>query len=366
MTTVKDICDILDAFAPPVYQESYDNSGLLVGDLQMELTGVVFSLDITEAVIEDCLKKNANMIVAHHPIIFKGLKRLTGADYVQRTVLKAIKHNIALYASHTNLDSVVGGVNYKICEKLRLRNISILSEKQDDLLKLVTFVPADYTKKVHKALFSIGCGHIGAYDSCSFNLLGKGTFRALEGANPFVGDVGAFHEEREERIEVILPAHLQHKALAELRRVHPYEEVAYDIYALQNTNPTVGFGCVGLLEKAVPVEEFLIMLKEVFQLKVIKHTKLCKKQIEKVAVCGGSGSFLLKEAMASRADVFVSGDFKYHEYFDADNRIIIADIGHYESEYYSIEIFNELITKKIPNFATYFTDVNTNPVNYFL
>lgn len=366
MTTVKDICNILDAFAPPVYQESYDNAGLLVGNPQMELTGVVFSLDITEAVIDDCISKKANMIVAHHPIIFKGLKRLTGTDYVQRTVLKAIKHNIALYASHTNLDSVVGGVNYKICEKLQLKDVTILSEKQNDLLKLVTFAPSNYVKQIHKALFDAGCGHIGAYDSCSFNMEGKGTFRALEGTNPFVGEVDELHEEKEMRIEVVLPVHLQYKALSVLKKAHPYEEVAYDIYALQNTNPTVGLGCVGVLEKAMPVEEFLSMTKDVFRLKVIKHTELCKKQIQKVAVCGGSGSFLLKEAIASGADIFVSGDFKYHEYFDADNRIIIADIGHYESEYCSIEIFNELITKKIPNFATYFTDVNTNPINYFL
>lgn len=366
MPKVKDICNIIEQLAPTAYQESYDNAGLLVGDCNMEVSGIVLSVDITEAVIDDALARNANMIVAHHPIIFKGLKRLIGSNYVERTVIKAIQNNIALYASHTNLDSVQGGVNTKISEKLGLKNVQMLSAAKDSLVKLVTFVPVSHIQKVNKALFAAGCGHIGNYDKCSFNAKGLGTFRPLEGSLPFVGEENELHKEEEIRTETIVPVHLQHEAIKALKSVHPYEEVAYDIYPLQNTNPKIGIGCVGELPTAMATKDFMQLVKDVFKLKTIRHTAFCKDTIRKVAVCGGSGSFLLKKAMQVNADIFITGDFKYHEFFDADNRIIVADIGHYESEHCSMEIFNELITENFPNFAAYFTNVDTNPINYFL
>ncbi len=366
MPTVHDICTLLEKLAPTVYQENYDNAGLLVGDRKRKLSGVLLTLDITEEVIDDAIAKNANMIVAHHPIIFKGLKRLTGSNYIERTVIKAIQNNIALYALHTNLDSVQGGVNTKICEKLGLQNVQTLSPTKGNLVKLVTFTPVSHVDEVNEALFNVGCGHIGNYDKCSFLTEGMGTFRPLEKATPFVGAQNELHKEKEIRTETILPIHLQQQAIAALKKAHPYEEVAYDVYPLQNANPTVGIGCVGELSETMKVEDFLQKVKETFDLKVIRHTNLCKKMIKKVAVCGGSGSFLLQNALHENADIFITGDFKYHEFFDAEKRIIIADIGHYESERCSLEIFNELITENFTNFATYFTNVNTNPINYFL
>lgn len=366
MPKVKDICEILEKLAPLSYQESYDNAGLIVGNMDMELSGVLLSVDITEDSIDEAIATNSNMIVAHHPIIFKGLKQLTGADYVQRTVIKAIQNNIALYASHTNLDSVQGGVNTKICEKLGLQDVRMLSTKSNNLLKLVTFVPKSHIDIVTKALFDAGCGHIGNYDKCSFNTQGIGTFRALDGASPYVGNLNELHKEEEIKTETIIPQHKLKQAINALQKVHPYEEVAYDIYELQNQDPTVGIGCIGYLKESMPTTDFLYFVKKIFNLKVIRHTPLCKEYISKVAVCGGSGSFLLENAKRVNADIFITGDFKYHDFFDADKRIIIADIGHYESERCSMEIFNELITENLPNFATTFTKLDTNPINYFL
>ncbi|PVX50951.1 dinuclear metal center YbgI/SA1388 family protein [Balneicella halophila] len=366
MPTVKDICKIIEKLAPTSYQESYDNAGLLVGDADMELTGVLLSVDITEEVVEEAIANNANMVVAHHPIIFKGLKRLTGRNYVERTVIKAIQNNIALYASHTNLDSVQGGVNTKISEMLGLQDIHMLSTKKDNLLKLVSFVPVSHVETVNKALFSAGCGHIGNYDKCSFNTKGLGTFRALDGTTPYVGKQNELHKEEEIRTETILPRHLLSQAIATLKTAHPYEEVAYDIYELENEDPSVGIGCIGKLRESMPTKDFLEFVKDTFNLKVIRHTPLCKDKISTVAVCGGSGSFLLENAKRANADIFITGDFKYHDFFDADRQIIIADIGHYESERCSMEIFNELITENLPNFATTFTKLDTNPINYFL
>ncbi|PID95378.1 MAG: Nif3-like dinuclear metal center hexameric protein, partial [Bacteroidetes bacterium] len=366
MPTVKDICKLIEKLAPIAYQESYDNAGLLVGNQDMEISGILLTLDITEEVIDEAITKNANMIVAHHPIIFKGLKRLTGSNYIERSVIKAIQNNIALYASHTNLDSVKGGVNTKICEKLGLQNIQMLSSSKGSLVKLTTFTPASHISEVSKALFSAGCGHIGNYDKCSFNTEGTGTFRPLEKANPFVGKQKELHKEKEIRTETILPTHLQNQVIRALKKAHPYEEVAYDIYPIENENPDVGIGCIGELPEAMNVLDFMQNLKKTFNLKVIRHTEFCSKTIKKVAVCGGSGSFLLQNAIRANADIFITGDFKYHEFFDAEKQIIIADIGHYESEHCSLEIFNELITENFANFATYFTNVDTNPINYFL
>lgn len=366
MPTVNDICSILEKLAPTAYQESYDNAGLLVGDKNMSLTGVLFAVDITEEVLEDALSKGVNMVVAHHPIIFRGLKRLTGADYVQRTVIKALQHNIALYASHTNLDSVQGGINTKLCEKLGLEHIKVLAPKENSLLKLVTFVPHSHVQKVSDALFDAGCGHIGNYDNCSFNTKGTGTFRPLDNSIPFVGKPNELHEEEETRIETILPHYLLQQVLQALRQTHPYEEIAYDVYELHKQNTSVGIGCIGELPKAIPTKDFLAFLKQTFSLKLLRHTSLCKKEIRKVAVCGGSGHFLLQNAKNAKADIFITGDFKYHDFFEADKQLIIADIGHYESEHCCMEIFNELITENLPNFATYFTNVDTNPIKYFL
>jgi dinuclear metal center YbgI/SA1388 family protein len=361
---VSEIISVLEELAPPSLQESYDNSGLIVGNKDQEVTKVLISLDCIESVVEEAIKNKANLIVSHHPILFKGIKQLNGKNYVERTILKAIKNDIALYAIHTNLDNVFEGVNFKIAEKLGLKNCRSLRLKENNLAKLSTFVPIKHKSEIIKAIYAAGAGKIGNYSECSFSTEGIGTFKALENAVPFVGSKGVLHSEAEEKIEVIVPMHLKSTVVNALLKAHPYEEVAYDLYPLLNSNPKIGSGYIGETEKNIPAKEFLQNLKNVFKCEVIKHTKLVKKNITKVALCGGSGSFLLADAKRAGADIFISADFKYHEFFDAENDLIIADIGHYESEQYTIDHIHGILKQNFPNFALLKSGVSTNPVKY--
>jgi len=361
---VKFICELIEEVAPLSLQESYDNAGLLVGDSQMEITSVLLSIDITEEVIDEAIRKNCNLIISHHPLIFSGLKRLTGQNEVQRCVAKAIKSDIAIYAAHTNLDNVLKGVSGKMAEKIGLINIHILQPKQNGLLKLITYAPKDHSDNVRNALFEAGAGQIGNYDSCSFNSEGTGTFKARNKARPFVGKIDEFHLEPETRIEVILPGYLKHQVLEALLVAHPYEEPAYDFISLQNEWNQVGAGVVGDLEEPEDELIFLNRIKTIFNNPSIRYTDLLGKKIKRVALCGGSGSSFLTDAMNAKADIYITGDFKYHEFFDAQKRILIADIGHFESEQFTKDIFHEIITKKMPTFAVQFSDSKTNPINY--
>ncbi len=366
MSIIKDITNCLELLAPLPFQESYDNAGLIVGDAQVEVTGVLVTLDSTEAVLDEAIAKGCNLIIAHHPIVFKGLKKLNGKNYVERTVIKAIKNDVAIYAAHTNLDHVVGGVNFMIAERLGLQNVRILAPKHDTLMKLVSFVPVDDTQKVLDALYSAGVGQIGNYDHCSFLVNGKGTFRPNQNANPHIGTTDTDEEVIENRIEVIFPAHLENQVMTALRKAHPYEEVAYYLTLLQNQHQEMGAGAVGNLPEALSVQDFLAYLKQNMNLNVIRHTAIVKGMIQKIAVCGGAGSFLLNHAIRAEADVFITADFKYHEFFDADGRIIICDIGHYESEVFTKELLQRYLSKKFPNFATILSETITNPVNYYV
>jgi dinuclear metal center YbgI/SA1388 family protein len=362
--TINDLIKYLETMAPLVLQESYDNCGLITGNRQDEITGVLTTLDCTEEVVEEAINRKCNVVVAHHPIIFKGLKKITGANYVERTIIKAIKNNIAIYAIHTNLDQVDFGVNDKIADKLSLINKKILAPIGEMLLKLVAFVPLEHLDKVKSAVFAAGAGHIGAYDHCSFSTAGTGTFKAGETANPFVGEKNKIHAEPEARLEVVMPAYRQKQVIEALLQAHPYEEVAYDIYKLENTLQQAGMGMIGELTATLPLEDFLEKVKKVFGLKMIKYTHT-DRQVKKVAVCGGAGSFLLSKAIASGADAFITSDFKYHEFFDAEKKLAILDIGHYESEFFTKELLSELILKKFPTFAVLLSEINTNPVNYY-
>ncbi len=365
MPKLHEIISELERFAPLSYQESYDNCGLLTGHRDMELSGALLSLDCIESTIDEALAKGCNLIIAHHPIIFGGLKRLNGTNYVERTIIKAIRHDIAIYACHTNLDNVKLGVNKKIADKLGLVNQRILSPKKSLLKKLVTFVPGSYLEALRTALFGAGAGNIGNYDQCSFTLEGTGSFRGNEHSNPVLGEKGKLSLEKETRLELIFEGVHQGAILSALRQNHPYEEVAYDIYQLENSYQDVGSGMIGELEEPMPEMEFLTLLKQVFNVKFLKHTALRQRAIKTVALCGGSGSFLLKSAINSKSDIYISADFKYHEFFDAEGKIVVADIGHFETEQFTPEIFYEIISNKFPNFATYLTETNTNPVNYF-
>ena len=365
MPALKDITNFLESFAPLSLQESYDNAGLITGDLSSEIKSVLVTLDVTEKVIEEAIQKKAQLVVAHHPIVFSGLKKFTGKNYVERTIIKAIKNDIAIYAAHTNLDSVEIGVNQKICEKLGLQNCRILQPASGQLKKLVTFIPRENLDPVRQAVFGAGAGNIGNYDSCGFTTKGLGTFRGNETTNPFVGVKGEFHTEKEVRFETIFPGFLQGKIIDALLKSHPYEEVAYDIYSLDNQFSKAGMGMIGTLPHPVSEIDFLQQLKTTFNTGVIKHTALKGNQVNTIAVCGGAGSFLLNAAIAAKADIFVSADFKYHQFFDAENQIVIADIGHFESEQYTKELFYELLMKNFPKFAVHLSEVNTNPVLYF-
>lgn len=362
---IGEITSFLESAAPLSLQESYDNAGLLTGNSNWECTGIITTLDATEAVVQEAIDKKYNLIVAHHPVIFGGLKKINGKNYVEQTVITALKHDIAIYAIHTNLDNVLNGVNAAIADKIGLINRSTLQPKSGTLKKLFTFVPVDHAEKVRSAIFAAGGGHISNYSECSFNSAGQGTFKPGQGTHPFSGTVGVRQTEEEIKMEMIFPAWQQKQILAAMIQAHPYEEVAYDIVALENQNQPVGSGMLGDLPENITETGFLELLKERFKLSVIRHTPLLGKMVRRVALCGGAGSFLTNAAVAAGADFYVTGDVKYHEFFDANSRLVLADIGHYESEQFTTDLLFDLLSQKFPTFAIQKTGVNTNPVHYF-
>ncbi len=364
MVKIKDIIAQLEILAPPALQESYDNAGLITGNKENELTGALITIDCTEAVIDEALRKNCNFVIAHHPVIFRGLKSLTGKNYVERTVINAIKNDIVIYAIHTNLDSVRHGVNRKLADTLGLMNTRILRSTNETLLKLTTFIPKENTENVMEALHAAGAGMIGNYKNCSFRLDGTGTFLPTGDANPAIGKVGELEKVNETRVEVILPGYLKDKVLEALFDAHPYEEVAYYLHRLINYDNETGMGMIGRLPKPVKAKAFLSHIKNQLRARVIRHTAIVRDDISKVALCGGTGSFLLQDAIRAGADVFISADFKYHEFFDAEGKIIIADVGHYESEQFTKELIYEFLNENFANIALHFSDVITNPILY--
>lgn len=362
---IAEIVQFLEEVAPLSYQESYDNAGLILGQKNWDCTGAILCLDSLEEVVDEAIAKGCNLIIAHHPIVFFGLKKINGKNYIERILIKAIKADIAIYASHTNLDSVLRqGVNTKIAEKLGLQNLRILSPKKGLLLKLQTYVPSQNLEAVREALFAAGAGQIGNYSECSFEQKGQGSFKGNAQSQPHLGQKEQRHYEAEHKLEVILPKQIQHKVLAALNKAHPYEEVAYELIALENAHQEVGIGVVGELPEAQNSLSFLKSLKQKMATDCVKYTDIHQSKVQRIAICGGAGSFLLGAAKGAGADVFITADYKYHEFFDADGQLIIADLGHYESEQFTIELFYELISQKFPNFTVHKTTVRTNPVNY--
>lgn len=362
---IKDITSALEAWAPRSLQEDYDNSGLQVGDPEAEVKSALVCLDCTEAVVEEAARSGCGLIISHHPVIFRGLKSLSGKGYVERTLLAAIKHGIALYAIHTNLDNVISGVNAEVAQRLGLKNLQVLDPKPGQLRKLVVFVPKDHAEAVRTAMFQAGAGHIGNYDECSFSGEGQGTFRAGEGTAPHVGRHGERHVEPEWRIEVLVPATGERAVVEAMIAAHPYEEVAYDAIPLANIHPGVGSGLVGEWGKALEESEFLAHVKQVFGLKVVRHTQLLHRPIRRVAICGGSGAFLIRKAIASSADAYLTGDIKYHEFFEADSRLLLADIGHYGSEQFTMNLIQRRLGELFPTFAVRLTENVTDPIYHF-
>ena len=362
---IADLIAVIEKYAAPELQEDYDNAGLITGMPDWNCTKALCCLDVTSDVIKEAKENGCNLIIAHHPIIFRGLKKINGKNYVEQVIIEAIKNDIAIYAVHTNLDNIVLGVNGIIAKKLGLTKVKILQPKNKILRRLITFAPNDKAEEVRNALFTAGAGHIGNYTECSFNSEGIGTFKAGEDAEPYVGKIGEQHVEKETKIEIVYPFYLENQVVKALIDNHPYEEVAYDIFTMENFHFGIGAGIIGDLEEAIDEKEFLKFIGATFYADGIRHTELIGKPIKKVAVCGGAGSFLIKNAIQQGADIYITADVKYHEFFDAEGKIVIADIGHYESEQFTIDLIHEILVEKFPTFAVLKTKVNTNPVRYF-
>ena len=362
-----DVIRELERIAPGELQESYDNAGLITGRDDTPLTGVMCTLDCTEAVVMEAAKKGCNLVVAHHPIVFRGLKRLNGSNHVERAIIAAIKNDIAIYAIHTNLDNVLHrGVNERIAQQIGLKadSLRILAPMRERLMKLTTFVPVEQAEKVRQAVFDAGAGRIGRYDECSFNTEGLGTFRAGDGTNPFIGEHGERHTEAEQRIEVILPRHLENVVLKALHAAHPYEEVAYDLIPLLNQWLEAGSGLVGILPEPMTSEDFLQHIKTRMEIGQMRYAEGDGRTISKVAICGGAGSFLIGKALR-QADAYLTADIKYHEFFEAENTLLLCDLGHFESEKFTIGLLSDIIRDKFPNFAVLLSETETNPVKYY-
>jgi dinuclear metal center YbgI/SA1388 family protein len=362
---IRHVLDCIQEIAPLSLQESYDNCGLIIGDEEAIVSKALVCIDVTENVVNEAIANGCGLIISHHPVIFRALKKLVPKSQVERIVIQAIKNNIAIAAMHTNLDNCSSGVNFKIAEKLKLGKTSVLQPKEGILKKIVTFCPVDYASKVRDAMETAGAGNIGNYDACSFNIHGIGTFRANAQAVPFVGHKHVLHEEPETRIEMITPDYRLGAVIKALLAMHPYEEVAYDIYQLENQFQKVGAGIIGQLPESIDDVKFLTMLQSIFGTGSLRHTALNGKKISKVAVCGGSGAFLIHEAKLAGADAFVTADIRYHDFFEADGTMLLVDAGHFETEQFTKDLIVEIIQKKLPTFAVLNSGVNTNAVCYF-
>ncbi len=361
---VKDFTNYLEQLAPLSLQEDYDNSGLIIGDFNMEVSAVLITLDCNDSVLDEAINNKCNLIITHHPIIFKGLKTINNDSLTEKLVVKAIKNNIAIYSIHTNLDNIINGVNSEIAKRLNLKNCSVLSSKNKCLRQLVFYCPKENTSILIERLCSVGAGSIGNYNNCSFKNSGIGTFKPLENSNPYKGEKGILHSSEEDRVELVFLKDKQTKILKTLKENHPYEEVAYQIYILDNDIQSLGSGLVGELDVPIDSMLFLKKLKEIMNLELVRHTEVNIDKIKKIAFCGGSGSFLIEKAINVNADIFITSDIKYHQFFDIDKKIILADIGHYESEQFTKNLLYDYLTKKFTKFAILLSKVNTNPINY--
>ncbi|MTH17167.1 Nif3-like dinuclear metal center hexameric protein [Flavobacterium sp. LC2016-01] len=361
---IKNIISVLEEMAPLAYAEDFDNIGLLVGNSETESTGVLVCHDALENVIDEAISKNCNLVVCFHPILFSGIKKITGKNYVERAILKAIKNDIAIYAVHTALDNHSAGVNKIFCDALGLTNTKVLIPKQKFIQKLVTYTVPENAQKVRQALFDAGAGTIGNYENCSFNSNGIGTYKGNSESNPVIGERHELTETEEIKIEVTFEKHLQSRILKTLFANHIYEEVAYEIYNLENSHQNIGLGMIGEFENEMDEKEFLHFVKDKMIADGIRHSAFRGKKIKKVAVLGGSGSFAIKNAIQAGADAFLTADLKYHQFYEAENRLLLADIGHFESERYTKNYIVDYLRKKILNFAFILSEENTNPVKY--
>lgn len=369
--TIKEVASCIEEIAPLAYAEDFDNVGLLVGDYRTEVNEILVTLDTLEETVDEAIAKGCNLIVSFHPIIFSGLKKLNGNSYVERVVLKAIKNDIAIYATHTALDNSRKGVSAKMCEVLGLQNTAILVPKKKVIHKLTTYVPAAYLEQLKTALFNAGAGDIGNYENCSFSSEGISTHKGNAESNPTVGKKGELFTEKEVALSVTYESKNDRSVLNALQEHHPYEEVAYDVVVTENIHQHIGMGMIGELSSPMSEKDFLQFVKTTMKTDCVRHSAHIGKMIRKVAVLGGSGSFAIGNAMSAGADAYISADFKYHDFFKAEGRILLTDVGHYESEQFTKNLLVEYLTKKITNFAPAFkaskiilSEKSTNPIYY--
>lgn len=363
---IKDLAKIIEESAPHAYAESWDNVGLIVGDTNKKVDKVLTALDFTEEILDEAIEKKVGLIITHHPIIFGAIKKITTNDLTTRLIMKAIKHDIAIYAAHTNFDNIKGGLNFVVADRFSLKDSKVLEPTATKMYKLSCFIPIDHTEKVSKAIFEAGAGNVGNYDSCSFSSEGIGSFKGNDAANPFVGEINKIHFEPEKKIEVIVPAHKLHNVINALLQSHPYEEPAYDILVLENKNMLAGSGVIGRLPQPLAEKDFLSLTKELLIAPVLRHSKFTGNMISKVAICTGAGAFLLPQAISQGADVFITGDVRYHEFFSPDKKLLLIDAGHYETEQFSREWFVDIIKSRFSDFDIEVAERGKNPVGYWV
>lgn len=361
---ILDVIKYLDQLIPAGYQESYDNCGLQVGDTSAEITGALISLDLTEAVVDEAVETRSNLIVTHHPFIFGGLKHIDADSPAGRIIYKLIRNGIAVYSAHTSLDKLSNGVSAQLAKRLGLCNLRILAPDSDSLKQLVVYCPKEQSQQLKDALYAAGAGNIGNYRHCSYSVNGTGTFEPLQGANPFVGTVGSETYTSEERIEMVYPKAFENKIVSALKANHPYETPAYSLIPLSNANPDVGLGIVGELPEDVEIETFIETVKQTVGIPVVRHSELCRKKVRTVALCGGAGAEFIGTAVAQNADIYLTSDIKYHDFQKATGHIVLADIGHYESEQFAKEFFYDKLSEKFRIFAIRIAKTETNFVGY--
>ena len=364
MTKISEVIACIEQMAPLVYQESWDNSGVQVGNPDQEVTAALLCVDIIEATVDEAIERGANLIISHHPLIFKGVKKIIGRNYIERVIIKAIQHNIVLYSAHTNMDKCMGGVSFRIAQKLGLKNIRVLAPEENYLYKIVTYVPQSHIEQVRQAMWSAGAGTIGNYDCCSYSSEGNGTFRAQVGCNPFVGEIDKLHTEPELRLEMVVPKDKSGRVVATIHTAHPYEEPAIDILPLANDYEQLGLGCIGELKQPITETAMLHYIKDKLNVQYIRHTQTSDRLVARVALCGGSGAEFISQAIREKAGIYITADVKYHDFFNTENQIVIADIGHFESEQCIKEVFYEQISKNFINFAILMAECDKSPVEY--
>jgi len=364
--TIKQVTQFLEQKFPLYLQEDFDNCGVQCGDVRQEITGAMVCFEMSEQVIDEAIAEGCNLVISHHPLILKrGITKILPTDRVGAMICKALAHNMVLYSMHTNIDSGVGGGNDVFAEKLNLQNVKVLEPHKGLYRKLVVFVPKENAEALKSALFEIGCGVQGNYDSCGYTVHGQGQFRPLKGANPHIGEENQLEHVEEERIEMIYPTGLQRTVVQAIYEHHPYEEPAFDLLPLENESRTIGLGRIGELPKVMPVSEFLECLKDKLGFEHCRYAGDTTKMIHKVAVCGGGGSSFIDLAIASGADAYVSGDFKYHDFFKSHSGTLLVDIGHYEGEYFIKNIIHQQIKENFTNFAALISKMEKVEVKYF-